>query len=405
MSDAGLSSATLSEKPGSLPGRHPEAPEDRQGKAGAWLSSAEAAAKIADWRDLATRCADANVFFHPGILLPAIDHLDPSITVATVSDRNGRLLALAPVRYERLGKISPALWVWVHDYAPLGTPLLDTKAIDVAAYGLVDQAGEGSLVIPELPIHSDVATALRGAAERAGRPWTVVDPQQRAMLDRPAAGADVRVDLEPRRRKEFARQMRRIANLGAVTVEVAIDPDHARARFEEFLILEAAGWKGEEGTALASQAATAAFSREIVFNRSERGTTRIVSIRVGDHPVAIVVCFVAGATAYTWKIAYDEHFARFSPGVQVMLAAADGLFADPAIMRIDSCAAPLNPMINRLWHGRMDVGALVIGPIGGGALYRTGLAAFRTEIAARATAKSLWARLGTQRHHPSKAQS
>ncbi|MCB1487751.1 MAG: GNAT family N-acetyltransferase, partial [Bauldia sp.] len=341
---------------------------------------------------------------HPGILLPAIDHLDPSIAVATVDDGTGRLLALAPVHHGRLGKISPALWVWTHDYAPLGTPLLDSAAIDEAADGLVELAGDGSLVLPELPVHSHVAAALRDAAERAGRPWTIVDQQPRAILDRPEAGDGVRDGLERRRRKEFARQMRRLAELGELTVEVAVHPDHARARFEEFLILEAAGWKGDEGTALASQAATAAFSREIVFNRSERGTTRIVSIRLGDHPVAIVVCFVAGATAYTWKIAYDQHFARFSPGVQVMLAAADRLFADPAIMRIDSCAAPQNAMANRLWHGRMDIGTLVVGPVGGGALYRTGLAAFRTEVAARATAKSLWARLGGPRHHPWKTQ-
>ncbi|MCB1489115.1 MAG: hypothetical protein KDJ88_16870, partial [Bauldia sp.] len=101
MSDIGFSSATLSEKPGRLPQRPPAARDERPGKPGAWLTSAQAATRIADWRDLATRCADANVFFHPGILLPAIDHLDPSIAVATVDDGTGRLLALAPVHHGR----------------------------------------------------------------------------------------------------------------------------------------------------------------------------------------------------------------------------------------------------------------------------------------------------------------
>ena len=115
--------------------------------------------------------------------------------------------------------------------------------------------------------------------------------------------------LSSRRRRQFARQLRRLAETGAVTVEATAEPDRVRARFEEFLALEARGRKGRRGTALASSVATAAFARDVVFNRSERGTVRIASIRVGERPVAIVVSFVAGATAYAWRIAYDEDFA------------------------------------------------------------------------------------------------
>ena len=66
-----------------------------------------------------------------------------------------------------------------------------------------------------------------------------------------------------------------------------------RARFEEFLALEQAGWKGRQGTALASSAVTAAFSREALFNLAEAGKARIDSLRVGDHPVAILVSLIA----------------------------------------------------------------------------------------------------------------
>jgi len=52
----------------------------------ALLSSPQAASMVAEWRELARRGADDNVFFHPGMLLPAIDHLDFGIRVATVRD-------------------------------------------------------------------------------------------------------------------------------------------------------------------------------------------------------------------------------------------------------------------------------------------------------------------------------
>ena len=63
----------------------------------------------------------------------------------------------------------------------------------------------------------------------------------------------------------------------------------------------------------------AAFAREAIANLADSGRARIESLRVGDHAVAVLVSLIAGATAYTWKIAYDEACGRFSPGAQLML--------------------------------------------------------------------------------------
>ena len=52
-----------------------------------------------------------------------------------------------------------------------------------------------------------------------------------------------------------------------------------RARFEEFLALEQAGWKGRKGTALASSAATAEFARAMLFDLAEAGKARIDSLQ------------------------------------------------------------------------------------------------------------------------------
>lgn len=395
MTETGLASEALAERP--IGRNEPQAALSLAGGL-SWLSARQASAIVGEWRELAARGGESNVFFHPGFLLPAIDHLDPDVTIATVRDRADRLIALAPIARTRLGRIAPALRVWVHDYGPLGVPLLDAGAIDQAAAAMVGHTPEKtSLVVPNLPARGPAKAAFERAAGLAGRPLVLVDEHARAICERGDEPGGIRPTLPTRRRKEFARQMRRLAELGDVTIESAVDPDRVRARFEEFLILEAAGWKGEAGTALASQPTTAAFARDVVFNRSERGTTRIVSLRLGEHPVAIVVCFIAGATAFTWKIAHDEAYARFSPGAQLMLETADALFGDSAIARIDSCACADHPMIDHLWRGRMDVATLVVGPVGGGAIYRTGLAAMRAEHDAKAMARRVRTRLKGQR--------
>lgn len=357
------------------------------------LSSPQAASIIAEWRELAQRGADDNVFAHPGMLLPAVDHLDPGIRIATVRNPDGRLIALAPVDAVRLGRVAPAVRLWVHDFAALGTPLIDAGEMAAGAAAIVDRLpGDGSLIVPALPLDGRVAAALIEAARTAGRPTAIVGAHRRAVLRR-GDGPDLRAAMPSRRRGGLARQMRRLERTGPVMIEATAEPDRVRARFEEFLALEVRGWKGRSGTALASSVATAAFARDVVFNRSERGTVRIASIRVGERPVAIAVSFVAGATAYAWRIAHDEDFAKASPGAQLLIDLPETLFFDPAVEIIDSCSPAGDRFAASLWPDRMAVGTLVIGPPGGGLIYNAGLAAFRAEIEARAAARRLRTRL------------
>jgi hypothetical protein len=187
--------------------------------------------------------------------------------------------------------------------------------------------------------------------------------------------------------------MRRLAESGTVTIAAASAPDEVRSAFEEFLRLEAAGWKGRRGTALASHAPTADFAHAAVHALARAGAARVHSIRVGGRPVAVLVSLIAGRTAFTWKIAYDGSCARFSPGAQLMMEAADDLLSRPGVARIDSCASAHHPMIDHLWRERMRVGTLVLGPRGGGPVYRLGLAAATAETAARTVARQLGGRV------------
>ncbi|MEX0853356.1 MAG: GNAT family N-acetyltransferase [Bauldia sp.] len=370
---------------------------DRSGRPrGFAVVPGEAAEGIAaEWADLAEHAAADNVFFDPCFAIPAIDHLGcGAVAVATVASADGRLVAAAPFTRMRLGHIAPAVSLWSNPYGPVGMPLVRLAVVDSAVAALVEGLAPGqkreSLIVPDLPLDGEVVAALVGFAVAGGRPVDVIDRRERAALVRPADGViDSSALLPPRRRKEYGRLMRRLSDLGTVSIETTADPDRIGGRFEEFLALEAAGWKGRRGTALASSLATAEFARTVVFNCAEAGGARIDSIRLDAHPLAVLVSFIAGRTAFTWKIAYDEAYARFSPGALLMIEAPKGLFADRRVARIDSCAAAHHPMINHLWPGRTEVGTLVIGPPGGGALHRLGLAAAKAEIAARAQARRL----------------
>jgi CelD/BcsL family acetyltransferase involved in cellulose biosynthesis len=358
------------------------------------VPSAEAGRIVPEWGALAERCVGDNCFFHTDFALPAMRYLGADVAIATVSDPAGNMVALAPFIRTRLGRIAPAARLWAHDFAPLGLPLIDRDAVEAAAGTLLDGLAPPlsgvSLIAADLPLEGPVARALVSAALRKERPVDVLDGHVRAAIDRSIPGADdPRALLPVRRRKEFARQMRRLAEVGEVTINAAVEPGEVRDRFEAFILLEAAGWKGKRGSALISTAATRDFARAAVASRADAGAARIDSIDLGGEPIAMVVSFAAGGTAWTWKIAYDETYARFSPGVQLMLETTKAIFSDPTLERIDSCASANHPMVDHLWPGRLAIGSLVIGPPGGSAVHRVGLAAARAEIVARAAVRRL----------------
>ncbi len=343
----------------------------------------EATSLVAEWTVLAGHAIGDNVFFQPDFALPAITGLGADVRLATVRDADGHLVALAPVTFARLGRVAPAARIWAHDYGPLGLPLIDREAVAAGVTALLDGLAPGrSLVVPDLPLTSPVAASFLAAAARDGRPAEIVDRHVRAALQR-ADGVDARAAQSSRRRKEFNRLMRRFGEHGRLTHETRLAPDDVRSRFEVFMALEAAGWKGRRGTALISKPETAEFAREAVGALADAGSARIDSLDLDGTPVAMVVTFAAGATAWTWKIAYDETWARFSPGAQLMLDLPAGIFSDATIASIDSLAAADHPMIDHLWEGRLEIGTLVIGPPGGSLAHRAGLATTRAERAAR----------------------
>ena len=65
----------------------------------------------------------------------------------------------------------------------------------------------------------------------------------------------------------------------------------------------------------------------------------------------MLINFLSPPGGFSFKTAFDEDYARFSPGVLLQQANLD-LLGDPAIAWVDSSAAPGHPMIDRVWRER-----------------------------------------------------
>ena len=127
------------------------------------------------------------------------------------------------------------------------------------------------------------------------------------------------------------------------------------AALGDFLMLEAAGWKGRAGTAARADEHIRVFMENAITGLARAGKARIDRLFAGERPIAALVTLHSGATAWCWKIAYDESFARFSPGVQLLIDVTRGLLDDPHVARADSCATADHPMIDHIWRERLGL--------------------------------------------------
>ena len=160
--------------------------------------------------------------------------------------------------------------------------------------------------------------------------------------------------LSGKKRKELRRQHRRLAEEGELAVERSEGSCGLAAWTEEFLALEHAGWKGEQGSALACEAATATLFREALKGAAARGRLERLAIRLDGRPLAMLATFLCPPGAFSFKTAFDESFARFSPGVLLQRENLD-LLARTDIEWTDSCAAMDHPMIDHFWRERRVV--------------------------------------------------
>ncbi len=133
----------------------------------------------------------------------------------------------------------------------------------------------------------------------------------------------------------------------------ATEPPAVAVALGDFLALEAGGWKGRAGTAAADRHDLRRFIRTAVGRLATDGKVSINRILVDGRAIAAGIVLRSGRGAWFWKIAYDEGFARFSPGVMLTVALTNELLEDTAIERADSCATENHPMIDRLWRERL----------------------------------------------------
>ncbi|HEY2135507.1 MAG TPA: GNAT family N-acetyltransferase [Xanthobacteraceae bacterium] len=161
--------------------------------------------------------------------------------------------------------------------------------------------------------------------------------------------------LGDKRRKKLARQRRRLAKSGDVEFVHATTPAEVAQALPDFFRLEASGWKGAAHSAAAQSPAIRTFMESAVTGLAALGQASVVRLVVAGHAIAAGIVLRGHEGAWFWKIAYDENFAHASPGMLLTCEATRALLADPTLAWCDSCAAPGQTMVERVWGERRTI--------------------------------------------------
>jgi CelD/BcsL family acetyltransferase involved in cellulose biosynthesis len=318
------------------------------------------------WRALAARAIEPNGYYLPEWELAVnASAVGRTGTSALCAWSDAQLVGLMPAisMWQAYRIPLPAL-VSGHPYGTLCAPLLDRDRSEAAAAAVMQtarEAGACALVLRDVTLDGAAMKAITPVLARDGLRPHLLQSHLRACLDATREPDELLHDaLGVKKLKELRRQRNRLADHGAITLEVARSPDDVSAATEVFLALEASGWKGARGTALIQSEGDATFIRRATTALAANHQCEIVILRAGATPIAAGVVLRHQDRAFYFKLGVDERFAKFSPGVQLTLELTRHLCDDPAISSADSTAGPDHPMINPIWRGRLAIGDVLI---------------------------------------------
>lgn len=357
------------------------------------LDRKRAAAELADdVADLAQRSLECNPFYEPDMLLPALRLIDAEQPLTIICVRDGsRLLGLFVMELKTVRKGVPitVLRSWSHRYCFLSSALLDGQQGEAALAALAGWVESGRapadvLEFPQIHHQGPFARMLREVLQtREG--WVAdVVMWQRAVLSRANLGAP---SISGRHAKALRRLERRLAERGTLNFDELPSDGVVGPWMDEFMALEASGWKGREGTAIGQSATDRAFFMEFAEAAHAARRLQCLALRLNGAAIAMKLNVFTRDQGFTLKIAHDEAFAKFSPGV-LLERFNERRFAQmtSTYTCMDSCAMEGHPMIDRLWPDRLQIASVTLA---GHGMAARAFVALRARVHARRSAELL----------------
>lgn len=263
---------------------------------------------LQEWDELAARL-HASPFLRPGWIVEWGNVFAPGSLAVLAARRHGELVGVAALRLRGRGLCSAS-----NEHSPeYGFLATDRDVASELARAIF--ASQHTTVSLDLVDSGDLGLAACREAARLARyrsdeqlrlrsPYLLIDCDWDEYTSR----------LARKPRSEAERRLRRLGETGSVILEVVDGSTELEGLLDEGFRVEASGWKGERGTAIAASEETRAFYSGVARWAAARGWLRLAFLRVDGRPLAFVLGLEADGVFYSVKEGFDPAFRRFGPG-------------------------------------------------------------------------------------------
>ncbi len=272
-----------------------------------------------EWDELADR-AGAEPWLRAGWFRPWFDAFGDGSLELLALRREGRLAALGA--FQRKGRELRALSNWhTPSFSLLAEDEEARSRLATELYG----RGASRVVLMFLPPEDSTLDACLAAA---GRHRTIVTTLERSPFVRvEGSWDDYLAARDGRLAPELRRRRRRLEEKGEIEIEVEDGGDRLGELLADGFRVEAAGWKGAAGTAIASRPQTGRFYTEIARWAAGRGWLRLGFLRVGGQAIAFDFSLEALGVHSLLKTGFDSEYLRYAPGKLLRAAMIERAFA------------------------------------------------------------------------------
>ena len=320
------------------------------------------------WQQLSQSALEPNPFFSSSFVTAFDTHkANGSIKLLLALDPSGtKALAALPITMVRHGLLFKLPCALAGNYGPLGTLLVVEEATPVILNNLLEAACNlspaNTLLLPFHGTSGLVYKQLQSTLKAHHWQQQISSQEDRAFQ---LSGPDGHADFDALKKrsswKGIFKNQRRLEKQGSLTFSMLETSEDIQNGLEEFLKLEAAGWKGKQDTALLSREPDSAFTREMVSRSGEAEGICIGQLRLDEKLIATNILLRQQGRIFGWKTTFDESLAKFSPGQLLIYYSTQKLLEDPKFSGADSLSNPDNQMANKAWSARFPYATLLIG--------------------------------------------
>ncbi|HHI81628.1 MAG TPA: GNAT family N-acetyltransferase, partial [Rhizobiales bacterium] len=247
-------------------------------------------APLDGWSRLAANSAFASIVHNPVWLGAMMQHLGTgrkSVHLVRAGNKENPV-AIAALSKTGIPHILPGHSVvstWDCGFMMSGMPLLERGDPEGALVALIEEAqrqtGASAILLRKVPDYPKLAAWL-GKNSIA---TAIFAPHRRAALSCTGSYDDwFEGNFSRKRRKEYRRLRNRLAETGKLQSISLAPGDDIERWVDEFAVLEASGWKGKRGTAVACNPAKVIFLKQAFAALREKNQLRLWKITLDDRP-------------------------------------------------------------------------------------------------------------------------